>query len=856
MSILKKLTLAEIRHHKSRFIVTVAGIALSTALLSAVLLGIDSVMVSMRRTVAAQTGDYDWMATGKGTDRSNAATLELLSSSGLFAKLGYACDLTGALASDLGRVAVLGVGGDAWELLGAEVAEGRLPGAENEAAVYADHARQHDLSVGSILALPENGAGRRALTVTAILAEFHIDDHFAASPEAPALILTPLSAPPEHGLLYFWGRAASRDAGTLQAMLDLNAPLSGGDASRFQGWLNTSLLAWSGVRVPVEGEDLLSLIGALRLFLLLLVAAAAALMIGNSFSISLTERRRSLGMLASVGAAPGQRAVCILYEALAAGALGIPLGLAASCAGLAIAFFLIDPLVRQLSERYVEGFALSLSVRPVWLVLSAAAALGVVLASACIPALHAGRISPVDAIRGTGGVKISRRALCGGGLFGRVFGFAYTIARKNARRSIHRYRVTLLSLTMSVILTVTASGFAQYLETAYSMGHRESDYDITARLDSYDLTADLTAAPGWETLHAPQNAQRVKIRETIQWGAVSLPADRFSRQQQTLSAENPGQAAGLPPAIHADGSLSMSPCLIVLPDEEYASLTGTAAACDGKTLDCVLVNRYLFTGASGGYTDVRGQTNLEPGDRIEWDFNTMPLTLKIGMVLDGEDVPDELVRRVPSAFTITFVSSRSAVDRVFARFTAETGGYCRRNFVFSYQAKDRGALMEELDALDLGASEYTVTDQARELAALSAGMTLVRAALYGFTALVALVCAANIANTVSSGMTLRRREFAALRSVGMTPESLRRVIFWESGIYAQKALCWGLPVSFVLLWLVHRRLGGLYGFPFFLPWKAVAAAGVCVILLSLCAAWPALRRAGSTSPADDLRSEE
>ena len=854
MTILQKLTLAELHHHKSRFVVTVIGVLLSTALVAAVLLGIDSVMASMRRTVVAQAGDYDWSATGR-SDHS-AAVLEDLQDSGLFSKLGYACDLSGTVDTAYGQVDVIGVGGDAWQLLGAVVSDGTLPKAGNEAAVYADFARKNDLSAGSVLTLPAAG-GSRTLIVTAVLERFHIDNHFAgASDVSAALILVPVDAPGGTDAVYYWGRAAATDAKTLQAILDLNEQLSAGDAAVFRGWLNASLLAWSGVKSPAGGDNMLALVGALRMFLLLLIAAAAVLMICNAFSISLAERRRMLGMLASAGATPKQRSACILYEALAAGVLGIPLGLGAACAGLALTFALTAPLIRQVSGVLGDDFSLTLSVRPVWLLLSAAAAAGVLLISAWMPALHAGRTGPIDAIRGAGQVKLCRRALGGGGILGRLLGPEYVLARKNARRSIHRYRAILLSLTMSVVLMVTASGFARYLQTAYAMGHRDNEYNITARLDSYDLNADITAAPGWQTLNSPQNAQAVCVRETVQWGATDLPADRFSDQQRALSAADPSAAMGLAPAVNADGSLAMSPYLIVLSDEEYFALTGSEAAGDGQNLDCVLVNRYLFTGAEGGYTDVREQTNFQPGDILNWDFNTLPVALHIRAVLNGDDVPEDLVRVTPSATTITLVTSRHAVDAVFERFTAEVGGYCRRNFTFSYRAADRAALMEELEALSFGSSYYAVTDQTAELANMTSAMTLVRVALYGFTALIALVSAANIANTVSSGMAMRRRESAVLRSMGMTPQSLRRMIFWESGIYGLKALCWGLPVSGALLWFVYRKLTNLYVFAFSLPWGAAAAAGAAVLLLSLAAAWPALRRAAKTSPVEDLRRDD
>lgn len=41
--------------------------------------------------------------------------------------------------------------------------------------------------------------------------------------------------------------------------------------------------------------------------------------------------------------------------------------------------------------------------------------------------------------------------------------------------------------------------------------------------------------------------------------------------------------------------------------------------------------------------------------------------------------------------------------------------------------------------------------------------------LYGFITLMALISVANIFNTVSTSIDLRRKEFAMLKSVGVTP---------------------------------------------------------------------------------------
>ena len=200
------------------------------------------------------------------------------------------------------------------------------------------------LSPGDTLTLSGPEGESRSYTVTAVLEQFHLDNTFVAPAEDPcALIVTPISDPPEGAVVYYWGKAVSTDTGTLQALLDLDEQLSTG-ASGFSGWLNSSLLAWSGVQSPGGGDNLLLLVGTLRMFLLLLIAAAAVLMIYNAFSISLAERRRTLGMLASAGATPEQRSACIFYwRPWPPGSSASPWVWPAACAGLALTFALTAP---------------------------------------------------------------------------------------------------------------------------------------------------------------------------------------------------------------------------------------------------------------------------------------------------------------------------------------------------------------------------------------------------------------------------------------------------------------------------------------------------------------------------------
>ncbi len=92
---------------------------------------------------------------------------------------------------------------------------------------------------------------------------------------------------------------------------------------------------------------------------------------------------------------------------------------------------------------------------------------------------------------------------------------------------------------------------------------------------------------------------------------------------------------------------------------------------------------------------------------------------------------------------------------------------------------------------------------------------------YGFIVLITAISIANIFNTISTSISLRKREFAMLKSVGMTPKGFNKMINYESIFYGIKALLYGLPISVVLMYLIHRSLMNSFNYVFTLPWLSM-----------------------------------
>ena len=126
---------------------------------------------------------------------------------------------------------------------------------------------------------------------------------------------------------------------------------------------------------------------------------------------------------------------------------------------------------------------------------------------------------------------------------------------------------------------------------------------------------------------------------------------------------------------------------------------------------------------------------------------------------------------------------------------------------------------------------------------------------YGFIALMTLICIANILNTISTSIDLRRREFAMLKSVGMDSKAFNRMLVFESLLYGIKTLIYGIPLSILLILAEFEMMRGTFSFGFFLPlpyYIGAIAALFGVVLLAMAYSFSKARRENIL---DGLRTE-
>ncbi|MBC8537188.1 FtsX-like permease family protein [Feifania hominis] len=871
MNVISRLTRRHMGKNRRRTLVTIVGVIISVAMITAVAVIGFSVLDLMQR-VEVETGG-EWHVRYNDLTAEQAAAVgahENTKSLALERVLGYA-EFPESADEKKPYFFLQAYNTARFENFPVKLVEGRFPQAPGEAVVSVQARRVGDdpVRIGEQLTLSWgerrgvlSSGEERALNQTWYLGEAQ-SEYLVPEHSGTFTIVGTIERPsgeqyysPGYSLLCYLDAAALAPDERVDARVALNhistalydeaetiaenigmESLNGG--REYDLDFNNGLLKFYGVtRNDSIRTTMFLLVGSL----MLIIFVGSVSLIYNAFSISIAERSRDLGMLATVGATRAQKRWSVFYESILVGLISIPIGILCGTVGIGITFRFVGPMLRDLMA--TGDATLRLVVPPAAVLLSAAVAAATLLVSAWVPARRASKIAPIDAIRQSDAIKLSRRTVKTSRLTRALFGFEGEIAMKNIKRQRGRYRVTIFSLCISIVLFLSVSSFTQMLRSSYEMTGEDLGYDV--RVWSYHADTDTV------------DGIYDRIQQMSQVEAYTRISELDGHAELDRAQMSDDMAARLDPTAADDETFqaTYSVNLTALDDSSWSAYLEACGfresdfAAEG--LQAVLVNRFRYRENSGyQYAQL---TTMRPGDELTVIDDDLPqgeLTVRIAQL--ANEPPDGMSDLNLWGNLIVVVPERALCDLL-----GEDAWYQSRWGVSLFlKTNDDEGLLEEIDALTKGYSSvginvFSVEDALRSERNLN---TVITVFTTGFLVLITLICVANIFNTISTSVALRRREFAMLRSVGMTPGSFNRMIFFESFFYGAKALLYGLPISFACLYWFYLVFTRNFGIPFSVPWGEVGFAVAAVFVLVFATMFYAMRKLKRVNIVDALKEE-
>ncbi|MCL1832445.1 MAG: ABC transporter permease [Oscillospiraceae bacterium] len=851
MNVFNKVTLQALKKNRTRTIVTVIGVILSASMITAVTTLISSMQGFLMRSAAATFGD--WAVRYENADDDFCATL---ANDKAVSEVLLVADLGGYLREEnevISYFPVAGYSKAAMDALWIPLEEGRLPQNERE-IVLPIHAKlgyriddEIELDSGVYTVVGLTGYVFHATDIRTFI---------TVMPDTPT---APYTA-------YVWLNN-TRKVYAFNERMESEADVEGG--------VNSNYLRTIGL---TGNESMMAVMYSLGAILIGLIMAGSILLIHNAFSISVSERTKQFGILSSVGATPKQLRGSVLFEGVCIGAVGIPLGIVSGILGIAAALGIVDNL---LGDYFGEAGFMTLQVS--WWAVAAAAIIGAVtiLLSAYIPAKRVMKMSAMDCIRQTTDIKVSARAreFKTSKLTQKLLGFEGMLSHKNFKRNKKRYRAVVLSLFMSVVLFIAASSFGLYLKESANMIIHSSNYDVGVWAYGDVETEPLLREMYGKLAELPQ-VTRSAYADTSGSANFEFPVNKFGNDYLNyfpylLSSDEYGD--------REHEVLQDSVRIMAVDDDtfkEWLSDMGVSEAEYYNRTD----SRYYTVGENVWYVQkTKRYETIRYFDEDELDF----VLYKGGLVDEGEGqrplMQDEIDEENKMAVTLTFVNKLpylfegiqngliivvphselgrfDNVNNMEYEHDFEGRQYAERVYFDMMFEVDNP--MEATEAMEAITETYKESFTSIRVYNVAAGEEETRRMLmvmdlfvYGFVALMSLITVANVFNTITTNVALRRREFAMLKSVGLADGGLNKMMVYECLFFGVKSLLYGLPVSFGITVLIYLGVTQGMDVPFVLPWGSIAVAVGGVFAIVFVTMMYAVGKVKKENTIDALKSE-
>ncbi len=649
--------------------------------------------------------------------------------------------------------------------------------------------------------------------------------------------------------------------------------------------VNTDVLLFSGV----SGYDsFMIVLFNLAAIVIALIMLGSISLIYNAFSISVSERTKQFGLLSSIGATKKQLRNMVLFEAFSVSLIGIPAGIGVGIAGISITLLLIGSKFAALTGSF--NGTMRICVSWISIVIAVIVAVITVLISAWIPSRRAAKISAIEAIRQNTDIKTGRKPLKTSWLTYKLFGLPGMLASKHYKRSRKKYRATVISLFMSIVLFVSASAFSSYLMESVTGGLGTAAYDLSFTCRTKELNGK-TPDDLLELFLSDKNITDCMYMNTSSFfGSASkeLLTEEFL---ETSASEDPTQEIGYKVEKDCAGVYGY---LYFIQDSEFEKLLDTyslnrddyfntahplAVTIDKHTQFDNETQKFITTDALKSDDNEISCVDIKPIDGYYYTYEIKKQNGK-EFLLFANDENDKDIIKVPyedayvsytltSGKTITdypfYISEKSAASLnviypiSMAQYVIPKELSESQNNYYEYymQSDDHAASSKNLEKslAETGLGAGSLHDHAEFAESRRNIVTIIQVFSYGFIVLISLIAAANVFHTISTNIGLRRREFAMLQSAGMTQKGFQKMLNFECLLYGSKALILGLPVSAAITYLIYRAISDGYETTFQLPWAAIGIASLSVFTVVFVTMLYAMNKLKKDNPIDALKNE-
>lgn len=572
---------------------------------------------------------------------------------------------------------------------------------------------------------------------------------------------------------------------------DLDVIEKNGGETKYKHEINSEILRWE---VFAFSDSTVSMLYSVIGVVIFIIIFTSVFCIRNSFAISITEKIKMYGMLSSVGATRKQIKKNVIFEAMALGLIGIPLGI---LSGLFVDFVLLKIVNVLLSDAlvgYANGIVFKVSIIPI--IISIILGFITIYLSAISSAKKAAKVSPIEQLRNSDEIKIKNKKLKTPKIIEKVFKTGGVLAYKNLKRSKKKYRTTVISIAVSVFIFINMNAF---ITNMFDLtGQYYEDYDYNFIVESSKFTDEeinkivkQESVESYHILYQPKRMYEIRDLSKIHEYGKELITEELSGEKY----------CGLYLVALDEASF-----------KEYSKKIGVKFE-DVKDTG-ILCDEYNEYDKETGAVELKRLYKYEKGDTIVGEYNKEELKIKVG---DVSKIKPYGLERVfyDGGYLVVNKNEFKNID-----FSDDV--------TITIQSNNTTELQTAIEEKDSSLTIVNLEDVAKEEKSM---ILVTNIFLYGFIAVITLIGVTNIFNTITSNMELRQKEFAMLKSIGMTKKEFNRMINLETLFYGTKSLLYGIILGLLGTLAMYKAFSVKIDAGMYIPIKPIIISVIFVFIL-------------------------
>lgn len=560
--------------------------------------------------------------------------------------------------------------------------------------------------------------------------------------------------------------------------------------------INYELLKWEATLENVS-DSMWTMIVAVCTVTILIIIVTSVYCIKNAFSISLTEKIKMYGMLSSIGATKKQIKKSVIKEGMLLSLIGIPLGILSGIFAVYILTIVVGKILAQITEMKMV-FSISM-----WTILISIVLGFITVYLSCLSAVRKSRkISPLEAIRNTNEVKIKSKKIKSPKIIKKLFGVGGDIAYKNLKRSRKKYRTTVVSIVISVFIFIATSSLITYFFKAVGGYYEEYDYNIKI------TSATNEGKELFKILENNKSKDCTLIYEVTRKNGNNYfelnDNTHLTNFATNEMRENGNDVSSYTPKIYILG----------LNDEDFKKYVEEMNLHYEEVKDKVILNDYSYFFDEKGARTFARYFDYREGDKISGKLGDKNIEFSIAKITEEKPRGMEEISYSNGEIILNIDEYKDIIDFVPTNLTINT---------------DKPSELEE--NLKNNYKDVHIINLDEQVRFNNAVQLIISIFAYGFIVVITLIGVTNIFNTLTSNIELRQKEFAMLKSIGMTKKEFNRMVNLETVFYSFKALIYGIILGLIASFAIYKAFAESMNFGFIWPIEAMLISIIFVFII-------------------------